>query len=109
MLVELKNLFNRTDIPSMILEYDTTFNLGNYYMSWLTFRFTEFCDLPNNPMPTIGLACFIHKSKTQSVHEYFWNILHHHIPELNEASNVLICTDEEYSIVNAIKKVCLEL
>lgn len=74
MLVEFKNLINPVDLPVLIMEYDTTFNLGNYYMSWLTFRFTEFCDLPKNSMPTIGLACFLHKKKLQSVHEYFWNI-----------------------------------
>ena len=70
------------------MEYDTTFNLGNYYMSWVTFRFTEFEDFPNSPMPTVGLECLIHKTKLQSVHEYFWNIISKEAPQLNNATNV---------------------
>ncbi len=106
MLVEFKKLINREDLPSLIVEYDTTFNLRNYYMSWMTFHFTEFHDLPKSSMPTIGLACMIHKTKLQAVHEYFWSIISEKISELNDASNVLLCTDKEKSIVNAISKVC---
>ncbi len=105
MAEEFQKLLNREDIPAVILEYDTTFNIGNYFVSWLTFRHTEFYDLPDNPMPTVGLACFIHTKKIQSSHEYFWNMVKEEIPSLETATNVLICTDEEQSIVNAIQKV----
>ena len=105
MMVEFKQLLNRDDLPTLIIQYDTTFDLGNYYMSWATFRFTEFMDQPDNPMPTIGLACFIHNRKFEKDHEYFWRILVDKVPELECAKNVVICTDEERAIVNAIKKV----
>ena len=59
MLVEFKELLNRDDLPTLIIQYDTTFDLGNYYMSWATFRFTEFMDQPDNPMPTIGIIMFV--------------------------------------------------
>lgn len=104
-LAEFRKLLNRSDVPCMLVEYDTTFNLGNFYMSWVTYRFTEFLDLSTCPMPTVGLACLIHKTKLQAVHEYFWDRLNKEIPEFNGASNVLLCTDEETSIVNAIRKV----
>ena len=105
MSYEFQRLLDRTDLPAVIMEYDTTFNMGNFYVSWLTFRHTEFEDLPANPMPTIGLACFIHTSKSQASHEYFFNMIKDEVPLLKDAKNVLMCTDEESGIVNAFKKV----
>ncbi|EFX60896.1 hypothetical protein DAPPUDRAFT_275060 [Daphnia pulex] len=107
MVEEFEKLLNREDIPAIIVECDTTFNIGNYFVTWVTFRHTEFYDLPDNPMPTVGLACMIHTKKLQSSHEYFWNMLKDEIPSLQTAKNVLICTDEEKSIVNAIQKICI--
>ena len=69
----------------MIMEYDTTFDLGNFYLSWLTFRVTDFYDLETSPMPTAGLACFIHSKKLQASHEYFFNMVKEEIPELTSA------------------------
>ena len=104
---EFKKLLNRTDLPAIIIKYDTTFNLGHYYTSWLTFRFTEFLDLENKPMPTVGLACLIHDRKLQRCHEYFFSVFKNVIPELAGANNVLICTDEKVGIVNSVIKVWL--
>lgn len=101
---EFKKLLNRSDLPAMILQYDTTFDLGNFFMSWLTFRFTEFEYLsPKQPMPIIALACMIHSRKLERVHDYFWSRLLDVIPELKTATNVVICTDEECSIVNSLR------
>lgn len=62
---EFFRLLNRTDLPaSVIVEVDTTFAMGNYYVTWVTFRHVEFEDLPENPMPTMGLVCLIHSRKT---------------------------------------------
>lgn len=85
MSYEFQRLLDRTDLPAVIMEYDTTFNMGNFYVSWLTFRHTEFEDLPANPMPTIGLACFIHTSKSQASHEYFFNMIKDEVPMLKDA------------------------
>ena len=105
MAKEFKPLFNRTDTPAILTEYDTTFDMGNFYVSWFSFRHTEFMDLPDNPMPTMGLACLIHSKKTRSSHEYFFNMIKQEIPELQSAKNILMGTDEEKAIVNAFKKV----
>ena len=67
MAEEFRSLLNHTDIPDIIMEYDTTFDLGTCYVSWLTFRHTEFNDLPNNPMPTMGLGFLIHDKKTRII------------------------------------------
>ncbi|KZS08237.1 Uncharacterized protein APZ42_027844 [Daphnia magna] len=85
-------------------EYDTTFDLGNFYVNWLSFRHTEFEDLPGNPIPTISLACFLYSKKLPSSREYFSNMIKEEIPRLAEAKNIIICTDEEQAIVNAIEK-----
>ena len=103
MAKELSLLLNRVDIPLIIMEYDTTFDLGNFYVSWLTFRHTEFEDLPNNPMPTMGLACLIHNKKMQSSHDYFWSMIKEAIPSIATAKNVVICTDQEAAIVNSLQ------
>lgn len=54
MVEEFEQLFNRKDIQAIIVECDTTFNIGNYFVTWVNFRHTEFYDLPDNPMPTVG-------------------------------------------------------
>ena len=105
MAEEFRSLLNRTDIPDIIMEYDTTFDLGTCYVSWVTFRHTEFNDLPNNPMPTMGLGFLIHDKKLESSHEYFWKMIKEEIPSIATAKNLLICTDEETAIVNALKTV----
>lgn len=102
---EFLRLLNRTDLPAVIVEVDTTFDMGNYIVTWVTFRHVEFEDLPDNPMPTMGLACLIHSRKTQSCHEYLLNMIKDEIPALATAKNVKFCTDEERAIVNAIHKV----
>ncbi|KZR95648.1 Uncharacterized protein APZ42_010509 [Daphnia magna] len=102
---EFELLLDRNDLPAIIMEYDTTFDTGNFYVSWLSFRHTEFIYLPDNPMPTMGWACLIHTKKIQSCHEYFFNVIKEEIPTLQDAKNVLMCTGEETAIVNAFKKV----
>lgn len=66
MAIEFIKLLNRDDLPAIIIEYDTTFDLGCYFVSWLTFRFTEFMDLETNPMPTVGLGCLIHSRNSKN-------------------------------------------
>ncbi len=105
MAEEFKKLLNRNDLPAMIVDIDTTFDMGNYYITWITFRVTDFYDLETSPMPTAGLACFIHSKKLQASHEYFLNMVNEEIPELKSATNVLFCSDEEAAIVNALEKV----
>jgi uncharacterized protein Yka (UPF0111/DUF47 family) len=39
---EFVRLLNRTDLPAVIVEVDTTFDMGNYIVTWVTFRHVEF-------------------------------------------------------------------
>jgi hypothetical protein len=42
---EFKKLLNRNDLPAMIVEIDTTFDIGYYYVTWIRFRVTDFYEL----------------------------------------------------------------
>ena len=83
--------------------YDTTFNLGNFYLTPIVFRHTLF-----QSDPVIPLGFMIHERKFQFVHERFWEDLVRKIPNLRKG-NVPVVVDKEVSITNAIKKVLPEM
>lgn len=85
-------------LPTQQLSYDTTFNLGDFYLSILLFRATEF-----DPSPVIPLAYLIHERKLSSTHDDFFRHMKVICPEINSANNTVILTDNETSIRNAIK------
>jgi len=49
-----------------LLSYDTTFNLGDFYVSVLSFR-----DVLFKENPVIPAAFILHEQKFQTVHEHF--------------------------------------
>ena len=52
--------------PTITLTYDTTFNLGDFYVSVLLFRATDF-----DPSPILPMAYLIHERKFQSTQRQF--------------------------------------
>jgi len=54
---------HNSDHPLQTLSYDTTFCLGDYYISVLLLRHTDF-----NPAPIIALAYLLHERKTTETH-----------------------------------------
>ncbi|XP_065642124.1 uncharacterized protein LOC124806987 [Hydra vulgaris] len=80
------------------LSYDTTFSLGDFYLSVLLFRETEF-----DQSPIILLAFMIHERKTLMPHSIFWQHMKLVCPEL-ALKNVFIVTDQERAITEAIKE-----
>ena len=87
-----------SDLPQQ-LSYDTTFNLGDFYVSILLFRQTEFVS-----RPVIPLAFMIHERKTTKTHEIFWQHMKSVCPEMQSSKQVLIVTDQEKSITEAIHR-----
>ena len=81
------------------LFYDTTFNLGDFYVSTLSFQHILF----ENP-PIIPLAIMIHERKFQKHHEVFLDSVKEKIPRLS-TKKLAIVTDRETGIINAIKKI----
>jgi len=80
------------------LTYDTTFNLGDFYLSVLLFRETDF-----EGEPVIPLAYFLHERKLNATHTNFFRHMKSLLPELETTSNVYIVTDSEAAIVSALK------
>ena len=47
---KFKGILNRKDLKPQCLSYDTTFNLGEFCLSFLSFRETEFEEQPALPV-----------------------------------------------------------
>lgn len=95
-------MLKEDNLPNQCLAYDTTYDMGDFYVSIITFRQTEFVSSPVTP-----LIFLIHERKWEWLHQFlFWRLLQL-VPELNSKKVVertIIVTDEETAIVNAVKK-----
>jgi len=92
-----KSLLGGSDVPVVQLSYDTTFKLGDFYLSVLLFRETEFVE-----NPVIPLAYLMHERKFQKTHEEFFRHVRDTCPEIEAASNVIFVTDQELAINQSI-------
>jgi len=81
---------------SVLLSYDTTFNLGDFYLSVMVLKLSVF-----DEVPTIPIAFVLHDRKFQAVHSEFCEQLS---SRLKISSNVVLVTDGEAAIVSAFKK-----
>ena len=101
LLKEFNNLLKiqSNDVPTLFASYDTTFNIGDFYVTPLVFRHIMF-----ERSPCIPLAFMIHQRKYQSLHEDFFRILTRFIPNLKKSSFAIV-TDREKGIINSITEV----
>lgn len=102
MLNEIENLL-QTDLSSpQLLSYDTTFQLGDIYVSVLLMRHTLFQGAPVMPI------CFLlHERKLETAHEEFMKYVAVSCPTLANHRNEIkipIVTDEERAICSSIDK-----
>ena len=72
--------------------------MGDYYLSVLTFRQTEF-----EETPVVPLLFMIHERRIESVHDYFFKRLLDLLPDVLTCKRLVIVSDEETAIVNAIR------
>ena len=79
--------------------YDTTFCLGDFYVSTLSFQHLMFKE-----KPIIPIAFMIHESKFQKCHEQLVDVIKSKIPKLN-SKHVCIITDREVGIIHAFKNI----
>ena len=102
MLIEIENLLH-TDLHSpQLLSYDTTFQLGDIYVSVLLMRHTLF-----RGAPVIPISFLLHERKLESAHEEFMKYVAANCPTLANSSNdinIPIVTDEERAICSSIDK-----
>ena len=92
------------NLPVIQLSYDTTFNMGDFYLSVLLYRHTEF-----NESPVIPLSFLIHERKLNSTHTNFFTYMKSVCPELANSQHLLIVTDNEQAIRNSLRTVLPEL
>ena len=100
---EIVNIFrsilvnDNEESPTQQLTYDTTFNLGDFYVSILLFCETEF-----ESSPVLPLAYMLHERKLEVTHDRFFRHMKTLCPELTTSTRVVIITDNEEAISNAI-------
>lgn len=81
-----------------LLSYDTTFQLGDFYVSPLIFRHSLF-----EENPCIPAMFTIHERKYTETHQEMWRECCKRVPSL-KTTQFPIVTDKEKSITNAISK-----
>jgi len=95
----IKPLLNRDDLSPIPLSVDTTFNLGDFYVTPVTVQDPEF-----EENPTFTLGFLLHDRKLEETHDEFFRLLVKHLPELRTATNAYFTTDGEKALVLAIQK-----
>ncbi|KAI9551096.1 hypothetical protein GHT06_001929 [Daphnia sinensis] len=94
-----QNLIDRSDLPAMWLSYDTTFKMGDFYLSILAYRDTQFEQRPVTP-----LMHMLHERKWESSHDFFFKRFTEIVPQMTAVKKMAIATDEETAIVNSVKR-----
>ena len=100
MAQELENLIQSSLSSPQLLSYDTTFQVGDFYLSPLLFRHTAFTSSPIMP-----IAFLIHERKFQSAHEELMKHVSVVVPSLSKSKTPIpVVTDDELGMCNAIDK-----
>ena len=89
--------------PGQLLSYDTTFQLGNFYLSILLYKSMIFQE-----EPCIPALFLMHERKFTSTHATFFSELKKVVPSI-QRSRIPIVTDRERAITSAINCVLPEI
>ena len=95
LLQELDNILVMRESGEM-LSYDTTFNLGDFYLSCLIFKHTAF-----KGNPCIPGMFLVHERKFTATHRVIFDTLKKNVPSLSR-TQVPIAIDQEKAIVSAV-------
>ena len=98
LLDELDRVLLLKSPSAQLLYYDTTFQLGDFYVSVLRFRHTLF-----KVSPVIPAAFLVHERKFEQCHKEFFSVCTKLVCSLNSATSPMV-TDEEVGIVNAVTR-----
>lgn len=83
----------------VLLSYDTTFNLGDFYVTTLVVQLGSF-----NEKPIIPVAFMLHERKFQKLHEEFCASIFRHLSRTVTSQQLHVCTDGESGCANAIQQ-----
>ena len=76
-LQEMRAVLSITGTKPQLLSYDTTYNLGDFYVSPILFRHTLF-----EEAPVIPAAFLLHEKRTQFAHEILMTFICREVPEV---------------------------
>jgi len=96
-LPDFLQMLDKCDNNKIFFTYDTTFNLGDFYLTTLVVQLFDFVD-----KPIIPVAFMLNERKFQMCHEQFCSQISKLLPTKVKSGNVNICTDGEVGCVNAI-------
>ena len=84
------------------MTYDTTFKLGDFYMSPLLFRHTHL-----DGSPVIRLGFLIHERKFRETHEFFFHEVRKEVPYFRskQGTSIPLVTDDERALYEAAEGV----
>ena len=91
----LKIDYDKAEIKQL-LGYDTQFQLGNYYVSWICIRDIRLKDRKSGKSPVIPIVQVIHERKIAMHHDIAWSIITNLIPEICTAK-FLATSDDEFT------------
>ena len=77
-----------------VIGYDTQFNLGDYYVSWLSIRDIRFRNVRTGSVPILPAVQVIHERKFGMHHEMAWMIMTDLIPEISTKKHLATSDDE---------------
>ena len=104
LVLEIKKIFNVANSNRRILlQYDTTFNMTDYYVSILNFMHPFLFKNNSNISPPIPFGEYFHEKKYEESHEEFWRFTKKLFPEIEDKA--VIITDCEAGIRSAIRKI----
>ena len=84
---------------NILLSYDTTFNLGEFYVSPILFKHVAFKE-----QPVVPLLFLVHERKFTYHHQVVFKILKEKMSTPSLLKRVTIVTDMEQGIINAIEE-----
>ena len=93
----LKEVIDKCHIT--ILSYDTTYNMGDFYVSTIVARHPMFEENPAYPV-----ACLLHHKRDALSHAVLLNRIKSSLPHLN-SMKVVFVTDREGGIISAVSTV----
>ena len=91
---EILKIDYNTARQKQCLGYDTQFNLGDYYVSWITIRDIRYKDKKSGKSPVLPAVQVVHERKLQLHHELAWSIITNLIPEISTRKFVATSDDE---------------
>ena len=102
MAKEVQNLLLTHSPSPQMMTYDTTFQLGDLYVSPLLFRHTL---LDGSPVMPLGFL--IHERKFKETHEFFFKQVRREVPYFHSEQNTAIplVTDDERALYEAAEEV----